>query len=170
MLDQSVLLSQVSPFAVGLVAVRYSGSAVVPKEVMGAWRGLCSWPSRRHALSSRTYRLTYRLRLTGKPCVGGRTGDLTGKFTSRFPEVTASTTLASAGSANRICCPARYPSSSGIPCFAQSRRLAPRPGRIMPPPQVSFPGSFATTSYGGTSCIPPLSSRNDFCTGTDPHR
>jgi hypothetical protein len=41
MLGESVLLSQVSPFTTGL-AGRYSGSAVAPKEVMEAWRCLCS--------------------------------------------------------------------------------------------------------------------------------
>jgi hypothetical protein len=41
MLEESVLLSQVSPFTAGL-ADRYSGSAVTPKEVIEAWRCLCS--------------------------------------------------------------------------------------------------------------------------------
>ena len=48
-------------------------------------------------LSSPTYRWTYRLRLTENPCVGGRAGGLTGKFTSHSPEATASTTLTSTG-------------------------------------------------------------------------
>jgi hypothetical protein len=42
MLDVFVLLSTGVSFHGRPVAVRYSGSAVVPKEVMEAWRGLCS--------------------------------------------------------------------------------------------------------------------------------
>jgi hypothetical protein len=41
MLEESVLLSKVSPFTAGF-ADRYSGSAVAPKEVLEAWRCLCS--------------------------------------------------------------------------------------------------------------------------------
>ena len=84
--------------------------------------------------------------LTAAALTVGRTkGDLTGQLTSHFPEATTPTTLTFDDCLTVSDSRRRSFEVVGPPCFTDSRGLALRRGRIVPPPQVLFPGSFATT-------------------------
>ena len=86
----------------------------------------------------------------------GHRGTSPVKLTSHFPEAKTPTTLTFDGPLTVSAARRRSFKGVGPPCFTESRWLALRRGRIVFPPQVLFPGSFATTFYGDTSCVPPL--------------
>ena len=91
------------------------------------------------------------------PCIA--TADERGtspvKLTNHFPQANPPTTLTLERRLTAFVA-ARRTSECGPPCFTISRKLALRLGRIVNPPRVLFPGSFDTTVYGDTSCIPPF--------------
>ena len=68
------------------------------------------------------------------------------KLTNRFPEVNPPTTLTLDRRLTVSVAVSTIPRGVGPPCFTDSRKLALRLGRNVNPPQVLFPGSFATTS------------------------
>ena len=92
--------------------------------------------------SPSAYTLAYR---TAALTADGRAGTSPVRFTSHFLEVTTPTTLTFD---ERLTVCAGAPMIlrvAGPPCFNHTRGLTLRPGRIAPPPQVLFPGSFAIT-------------------------
>jgi len=72
-------------------------------------------------------------------------GDLTGQVTSHFPKATTPNTMAFDDRLTVYADRRRSFEVVGPPCFTNSRGLALRRGRNVPPPQVLFPGSFDTT-------------------------